>query len=117
MVTQVSLHSRLNFYFVHELGVHTGARAGQRLQCGRRFELAIYQHSARGVRSFSSRLAAFDDQNARSFFAKFDRQRESDDACTDNDDVPSPHADIVEEGSTESPQRRGLNGRRLFRVA
>ena len=116
MIPQISLHPGLNFDFVDKLRIHARTRRCQSLQCGRRFELAIYQHSARGVRSFSSRLATFDYQNARSFFAKFDRQREPDDAATDHNDVPSPHFGIVEEGSPAplKPRIKNIDWQRGF---
>jgi hypothetical protein len=52
------------------------------------------------MRGFAAGLAAFDDQDACTFLAEFNREREADDAAADDDDVPVLHFRIVEESSS-----------------
>src|SRR5208282_4788557 len=83
-----------------ELRVQACAGCGQRLQGREGFERAIDQHAAGGMRRFTSRLAALDDQNTGAFSSELYRQREPDDAAANNDHVPVLHLRIVKESVT-----------------
>ncbi len=97
LIAQVDKHSRLDLHFMHEFRIHPGAGDGQRLKQLRGFGRTIHQHSAGSIGRFTPRLAALHHQNFRSAFAQLKRQRESDNACPDDDYVPTLHACIVKD--------------------
>jgi len=45
--------------------------------------------------SFAARFAALDDQNAHALLAQFNRERQPDDARTDDDDVGRLHVGVA----------------------
>ena len=80
-----------------KLGIHACAGGREWLQGRGSLQLAIDEHSTCSVGGFTSRFAALDDQNARTFLAELDRERKADNAATDYDHVPILHFCIVKE--------------------
>ena len=58
------------------------------------------------MRSLAAWLSAFHEQNLHPSFAQGDRKRQSNDAATDDDDVPGLHSRIVEEAIEEKQSGR-----------
>ena len=75
VIAEIHVEPRIDLQIPHELGVHPCAGCGKRLQCGGSFDGAIGKHAARGVGSFASGFASFDEQNPCSVLAEFERQR------------------------------------------
>jgi len=67
------------------------------LQSRGRFKREIDQHAACGMRCFAARLTALDYEDARASSSELNRQRESDDAATDDDYIPILHLRIVKD--------------------
>jgi hypothetical protein len=75
------------------------------LQCSWSLQRAIDQHAASSVGCFTSRLAAFDHQNAGPAPAQRDGKGEADDPSAYDDYVPTLHSGIVKDGTAAAPFR------------
>ena len=97
LIAQVHFHAGLDFQLVGEFRIHSGAGTGDGLERGGGFKGASDQHSTGSVRGFATGFSALDDQNGGAAPAQGDREREADDAASDDEDIPSLHVGIVKD--------------------
>src|SRR5258708_508792 len=90
---------------MHELGIHPGALSRQFPHPRRSFEDEVDQHATGGPGSFAAGLAFFHHQHPQPSLVQFNRQRQPDDARTNDDRVPVLHVVHSISARPPSPQR------------